>query len=85
MDEPSRKNNDGEVVTQQGNDSALRKIAAERRMPEGKGRMTELGFDCGLFNKQMHGPGSATLSHKYLYDSGNFCIVQDSTNDFQSF
>ena len=48
MDEPSRKNNDGEAVTQQGNDSALRKIVAKQRMPEGKGRMTELGFDCGF-------------------------------------
>ena len=48
MDEPSRRNNDGKAVTKQGNDSTLRKIAAERRMPEGKGRMAELGFDCSL-------------------------------------
>ena len=33
----------------------------------------------------MHGPGSATLSRIFLCDLGNFCIVQDSTNDFQSF
>jgi len=37
------------------------------------------------FNNQMHGPGSATLSHRFLCDLGNVCIVQDSTNDFQSF
>ena len=48
MDEPSKRNNDGEAVTKQGNDSALRKIAVEQRLPKGKGRMTELGFHCGL-------------------------------------
>ena len=52
MDEPSRRNNDGEAVTKQGNDSALRKIAAERKRPKGKGRMTKLGFDCGLLTTQ---------------------------------
>ena len=72
MDEPSKRNNDGEAVTKQGNDSALRKITAERRMPEGKGIMTELGFDCGLLTIECMDQEVPRYHVKFLYDSGNF-------------
>ena len=48
MDESSSKNDDGEAVTQQITTVHGGKIAAEQRLPEGKGRVMDLGFDCGL-------------------------------------
>ena len=47
MDEHSRRNSIWEAVTGQGNDSPLRIIVVEWRMPEGDGRMAKLGFECG--------------------------------------
>ena len=61
-----------EAVTGQGNDSALRIIAAEWRMPEGDRRMVKLGFECGSLTIECMDKESPRYHVKFFYTVGKF-------------
>ena len=67
------------------NDSALRKNRSRTETARRQKKNDGVRVRLRPFINQMHGPGSATLSHRFLCVLGNVCIVQISTNDSQSF